>query len=312
MPLANEALLAALDAGALVLDKGGRVVFADARALASLRAAREDVFDHPVHEILCPLERLTEHPRVRHVRRFDGPDGPGWIVRLGEEDDVEAERERLMRLASVSELLPIVLHELKNPLAAVQTALELALEESTTPDLAQTLHAILQEIRRAARSLLGMGAVGRDLRASTHQAVDLAIQETVDVLRPTAFDARLVVECDVRAMPLLPLDVGVVRAIVFNLVKNAIDACSPGDTVSVRAEFVAPELMLEVRDTGPGMSQDVVARCTALFYSTKSNGSGIGLPLCVRAVERAGGTLAIETAVGAGTSVRLHVPVTGG
>lgn len=109
----------------------------------------------------------------------------------------------------------------------------------------------------------------------------------------------------------MPLDAAVVRAIVFNLVTNAIHACRAGDAIALHARLVANglALALTVSDTGTGMTHDVYTRCTELFFTTKPNGSGIGLALVRQAVTEAGGELTIESVPGFGTSITALIPV---
>jgi signal transduction histidine kinase len=92
---------------------------------------------------------------------------------------------------------------------------------------------------------------------------------------------------------------------------NAIQACAAGSTVRLSAGLTegGRAFELKVVDNGPGMTQQVWRRATELFYTTKRNGSGIGLALCKRAAEEAGGRFEIESVPGFGTAVTLKVPV---
>src|SRR5690606_33961697 len=112
-------------------------------------------------------------------------------------------------------------------------------------------------------------------------------------------------------MPLLPMDISVIRTIAFNLITNAIHACDAGDQIRVGAGFHADtqQFVLSVEDTGQGMPAEVLERCTELFFTTKSKGTGIGLALCSGAVQAAGGELSIHSEIGGGTRVELRVVV---
>jgi signal transduction histidine kinase len=92
---------------------------------------------------------------------------------------------------------------------------------------------------------------------------------------------------------------------------NAIQACSSGCTVRLSARLADGGAVFELKvvDNGPGMTQQVWRRATELFYTTKRNGSGIGLALCKRAAEDAGGSFEIESVPAFGTAVTLRVPV---
>lgn len=224
------------------------------------------------------------------------------------------ERDRLMQLAMVGEALPTILHELKNPLAALNAAVEILIEDTPPGAIQDQLHAILQEARRLRLGFDGVGAVGRSLRSHRHHAIDQACREACRVLAVPAQAAGVSVRAHVADLPLLPLDPSVVRAVVFNLITNAIHACAPGDGIVLHARLRAGGMALElaVSDTGCGMTHEVYARCTELFFTTKRNGSGIGLALVHQAVTEAGGQLEIESVPGIGTCVTAIIPVLAG
>ena len=154
----------------------------------------------------------------------------------------------------------------------------------------------------------GLGTVGQSLASAQHEAVDHAIEEAARLMCPTARTAGVDVQIDVGLMPLLKIDTAVVRGIIVNLVNNAIHACTPGDRIRVTAHLDGDAVAIEVADTGDGMSDETLARCTELFFSTKRSGSGIGLALVVETVRSAGGSVEINSALGEGTTVALRIP----
>lgn len=332
-------LLDALATAVVVVDGGGRVDFANARALQVLGTSSSCVLGAPVERILAPfdvIKRAVESGADESRQSLTLPDSSEVIIGyrvqrlLGASPDaaryvivfqditqwerLRQERDRLMRLAAVSEVLPAVLHELKNPLAAIGTAVELLVEDCSEPEFRERLHAVLPEIRRMSLTLEGIGSVGRELSSVRCGAVDHALRESFMVLERQARERGIAFGCEVRDMPLLPFDVAMIRAIVFNLLTNAIHACKEGDAVVLRAGIAPGALQLlriSVEDTGSGMSADVVARCRELFFTTKPRGSGIGLALCDRAVRAAGGSLSVESQKGVGTKISLQVPIRG-
>ncbi len=112
-------------------------------------------------------------------------------------------------------------------------------------------------------------------------------------------------------MPALFIDPAAIRAVVYNLVTNALHACAAGQTVRVSASFDDDRrvFVLSVADTGQGMSAEVLSRCTELFFTTKRVGSGIGLALCKELVTKGGGRLDVQSAEGKGTTVTIVVPI---
>lgn len=224
------------------------------------------------------------------------------------------ERDRLLQLATIGACMPTILHELKNPLTACLTSLELLVEDADDPSLQASLHAILCELRRIPLVLDGVGAVGRSLRAPVPMAVDHAVEQACSVLASKARARGVTLLREVETLPLLPFDTATLRAILSNLIMNALDACAAGGRIVVGLRLTPDRqsLELEVRDTGQGMSEQVRQSCTELFFTTKAHGSGIGLALCREACVAAGGRLTISSEPGLGTSVRLTLPVARG
>lgn len=335
--LALEALRS-LPAALLVVRADGTTLLANRRACAALERARSEVEGEPIASCLAPIDMLLSPeahdeqsarvhvtlPSGRNVtigftvgelRQLDEADAePAFAIVLKDITDVERlreERDRLLQIATVHELLPSILHEVKNPLAAIATTAELLEEEASDDNVRTTAHAILHETRRMKLTLQGIGAVGRGLRSNRYEAVDHAIREACAVLKARAESVGVRACCVVPDMPLLPLETSVVCALVFNLMTNAIQACPNGGRVDLgaRLEDGAQTLVIEVADDGVGMSPDVLARCRELFFTTKARGTGIGLALCQRAITEAGGTMDIDSAKGRGTRITLEIPL---
>ena len=216
------------------------------------------------------------------------------------------ERRRLMEMATIHEVLPTILHELKNPLASIQ-----ALVELLTVELGEQLHGVLMEIRRMKLSLEGLGFTTRDLSSRRDQAIDYGIREACGIFARQLASRRIELETEIQTLPLVPLDSGGIRGVLFNLLNNAKQACKAGDRIEVRAGLVEDQssMFFSVRDTGGGMPPEVLARCTDLFYTTKRMGSGIGLALCKTAVEQIGGTLTVRSKQGEGTHIEVRLPI---
>jgi two-component system sensor histidine kinase FlrB len=324
--LGDMAILEALPTAVVVADADGVIVRANRRAHEVLD--RTDLIGAPLSTVLgpWPLPRVGDAGRAeRQLVRRDGSrvtvgftvaPGRGGATAIVFQDitpwqKLREERDRLMQLAMVGEALPTILHELKNPLAALNAAVEILIEDTPPGSVQDQLHAILQEARRLRLGFDGVGAVGRSLRSRRNHAIDQACREAFRVLAIPAQAAGIHTRCDVTDLPLLPLDPAVVRAVVFNLVTNAVHACSPGDGVALHLRLPTGGLVLElsVADTGCGMSHEVHQRCTELFFTTKRNGSGIGLALVRQAVVEAGGDLEIDSVPGIGTCIIARIPV---
>lgn len=320
----------------LAVAHDGTVVFANARAAELFASSFPGGFDpdarrYGVEQVLAPLELLlrgqdTPGRRPTLEARHDGVTRVfGYTIHAVPErqpelfaivfSDVtamhrlEEERARLLKLATVGEIMPMLLHETKNPLSAAATTLELLIEESVDGSVRQDLHAVLTEVRRAVLTLDGLGSVGRTMRTQRFYAIDHAVREVCALLEARALRHRIRLVVDVPDLPLVPLDPATIRSIVLNLVTNAIHACQEGGcTIEVRLGLEGDALRLDVTDRGVGMTPEVLAQCRELFFTTKRSGSGLGLALVHQLVEDAGGRLDIESAPHEGTRVAIVVP----
>ena len=348
-PVDEAVILGALGAAVLVVRGDGIITNANPQACKILRARTDALLGESIESVLAPLEELLQSivagsgarrdarvpmavsppradPRGEIAVRFrDGTSVElGFSVSQIRVDDVvhhvllfqeisgllelRRQRDRLLQIAAIGEMMPTVLHELRNPLAAVTTMLEV-LSEDAAPDLQKDLHTILWEVRRMALGLQGLSGLVRSMHSSAHSAIDLAVREACRLLETTAHERNVTLRSTGPDMPLLPIDRSAVAGVVFNLVKNAVEACREGGNITVDARVIEGELVLTVSDDGVGMAPEVLSHARELFFTTKAAGSGVGLALCHEVAEASGGALSIDSSPGAGTTVVIRVPL---
>jgi two-component system NtrC family sensor kinase len=104
------------------------------------------------------------------------------------------------------------------------------------------------------------------------------------------------------------LDEASVRSALINLVLNAVQAMPGGGTLTVRTKADGGSTLVEISDTGVGMSEEQVRNIFEPFYTTKSQGLGLGMSYAQKVVEQHGGSVGIESSPGAGTTVRVELP----
>jgi signal transduction histidine kinase len=112
------------------------------------------------------------------------------------------------------------------------------------------------------------------------------------------------------SLPPLAADRGQLEQVLVNLLMNACDACQPGGHVTARARAVDDGVVLEVADDGSGIAAEHLPAVLDPFFTTKKRGQGTGLGLTIAAdiVKNHGGTLALESEAGKGTTVRIVWP----
>src|SRR3954468_9512258 len=135
------------------------------------------------------------------------------------------------------------------------------------------------------------------------------IRDLLDFVRPELTSAGISLEQ--RLAPQLPevvADVGQIRQLLLNLVRNAREAMLGGGAVLVGTRFADGDVYVEVRDTGPGIPPERLARIFDPFFTTKERGTGLGLALAQEIAQEHSGQLTVTSVLGQGTTFTLRLP----
>jgi two-component system sensor histidine kinase PilS (NtrC family) len=239
---------------------------------------------------------------------------------------MEQELRRRERLAGVGELAASIAHEIRNPLAAISGSVELMRGEGAGPDRERLMDIVLREIGRLDALI---GDFLQFARPAPPKLVPVAVgallAEVAEMLaRAAPPGARLAHEAEPDAVALA--DPTQLRQVLWNLARNACDALEGPGAVRLSASRVgrAPQghpadgrkrgredaaaVEIVVEDTGRGIPLADLERIFDPFYTTKPDGTGLGLPTVHRIVESHGGALQVESQPGVGTRFRVRLP----
>jgi two-component system sensor histidine kinase HydH len=217
------------------------------------------------------------------------------------------------RLAVLGRIAAGLAHEIRNPLGSITGSIEMLRESSALSPEDRRLCDIVKREARRLNDLVGDMVDLSKPRAPTAQATDVAglARDVVELAANAArgSDVRVVYEGpagDVRAR----CDGSQIRQVLWNLVRNAIQATSAGSQVTVRLEVGAREVILAVDDQGPGIPEDEEERIFEDYFTTRTHGAGIGLAVVRRIVEdhaSMGASLIVRRASGQGASFQLRL-----
>jgi signal transduction histidine kinase len=220
----------------------------------------------------------------------------------------QAQILRIERLAAVGEFAGAVAHGIRNPLAGIRAAVQVALQRAEEGPLADSLAAVLSEADRLElriRSLLGFSRPYEPRLRRT----DLA-----DLLRAVERSMRAAAEaCGVRievaAEPLeLDVDPDYLEEALLELASNALRAMPGGGSLRLALSARDDAAVVRVSDTGSGVPDGVRPRVFELFFTTRHEGSGVGLPTVKKIVELHGGAVELEQSGPGGSVFRLTLP----
>jgi two-component system nitrogen regulation sensor histidine kinase GlnL len=241
-------------------------------------------------------------------------------LRSAIEEDV-AERQRLDWSGRIA--LGIA-HEVKNPLGGIRGAGELIARRAQTEKTRTTAELIVREVDRIARLVDDFMVLARDEElhladTNIHQVLD----EALDVLAHDAMSQPSTVKRVYDpSIPNLPADPPRLLQVFLNLGRNALEAMAPEGgqltvttRMSLEQRITAPDgspiptLCVEFLDAGPGIADEVMDKVTTPFFTTRKEGTGLGLPLADHWVTRHGGRLRLKNAATGGTAARVYLPL---
>jgi signal transduction histidine kinase len=242
----------------------------------------------------------------------------GYTEALSEqvrEKERSAVQERLTRaehLAEIGQLAASLAHEIKNPLAGISGAIQV-IRDLTEPDAPHRpiLAEILRQISRLDQTVKDLLVYARPMPPRFDRCnLNRLVERAMNVLRrePAVQRVRFEHRTDHRPLPSVEADENQIEQLLMNLVLNAADASRDGGLVTLTTAPTAQGVQLEVEDQGHGMDEETCQRALEPFFTTKSRGTGLGLPICQRIVESHHGTLTIQSTLGRGTAVGVHLP----
>jgi PAS domain S-box-containing protein len=247
--------------------------------------------------------------------------GASAITRdISEKKRLEARLAVADRMASMGTLAAGVAHEINNPLAALMANLDhLAKELAHHPERATALVEALEDARAGADRIR---QIVKDLKLFSRP--DDVRRGPVDVRRVIESSIRMVwneirhrarLERDYGEIPLVEANEAHLGQVFLNLIVNAAQAIREGNAgnneIRVRTRRTLDgQALIEVRDTGQGMTPETLKRIFEPFFTTKpvGIGTGLGLPICQRLVHELGGTITADSTVGKGSTFRVTLP----
>jgi two-component system sensor histidine kinase PilS (NtrC family) len=218
------------------------------------------------------------------------------------------------RLATIGRLSANMAHEIRNPLASLSGAIEALVRElPADPGRERLVEIVLREAERLNRIIRDFLEYARPAPMASH-AVDLAdlLEEVVLLIEHRSLPADLKVVREYGEKLLARVDPQQLRQAIWNLCINAVQAMPEGGELRVGGRVVPgtgpPRLQLWISDTGLGIAESDLPHIFEPFFSTKAEGSGIGLALVYRVVQDHGGQIEVRSQPGAGTSFTLILP----
>ena len=231
---------------------------------------------------------------------------------------VQAQLVKAERMAAIGEVVTAVAHGIRNPLANISASAQVALldcKDGASPRLAKSLGNITAEVDRLAGRVKELLQFVRPAeRRSLALDLNTVLRAALRLMEGRMSEARVKVdERLATALPTINGDPMLLEQVFTNLIGNAAEATPEGGTITVTTR-TEPDpggglvVVVEIRDTGGGIASGDTARIFDLFYTTKAQGTGVGLAIVKKFTEAHGGTITVQSQPGEGAVFRVSLP----
>ncbi len=274
---------------------------------AEIDHVRKDGTIFPV-EISAGLLDLSNHKK--YILAFDR--------NISERKQSERMLQRTEQMKMCGELAAGLAHEIKNPLAGIKASMELLFKDLNVGETDRTI--LLKAIEDTIRIESFMKEMLNFARPPAPQFTMVDVNAIIDStvafsLRHPSFSsdgkAVTIKKNLFEQMPKTMADPLKLQQVFLNLLLNAADAMPEGGTITLQTVYEGPSntIWITVSDTGKGFADTVLTKIFEPFFTTKPKGTGLGLAIVKRLVEQHGGSVAVESCPGKGTSIIMSLPV---
>jgi len=203
---------------------------------------------------------------------------------------------RLDQLNLVGEIAASIGHEMRNPMTSVRGFLQMFMTDKSLTPYHEYFNLMIEELDRANQIISEFLSLAKNktvnLEPSNLKLIIVALSPliAVDAIKQ---DKHLVL--DLKEIPDLLLDEKEIRQLIFNLVLNGLEAMTAGKTITIKTYAKGDDVFLEVADQGSGIKPEIMDKIDTPFFTTKENGTGLGLPVCHSIAMRHNATIDVKT-----------------
>jgi two-component system, sporulation sensor kinase E len=338
-----ETVFHALDEGVIVLSSDHKLLYLN-RASRTLLGLPEDMvpgdsLDRHLPDVFWEAlreDRRSAHspaavhdvevsyPQHRFLQIYTNtlsPEEANSDILLILRDVTQAQRQAMLnaeseRLGAVTTLAAGVAHEIGNPLNSLHIYMQLIqrelqnVESPAREKLEKHLGVCMGEIARLDQILHQFLKAVRPTKPSLKPtSPNSLLLEVLEVLTPEIENRDILVEKDFnRDLPLILVDPDQMKQVFFNLIRNSLQAMTKEGILHLKTGLHHDKVVFTVKDTGGGISPEVLQHIFEPYFTTKKEGSGLGLMIVQRVIREHGGLIEVSSEKDRGTTFRIHLP----
>ncbi len=244
---------------------------------------------------------------------FDSLNNFVGIVHISRDiSEIQTLRERVIhseRMAALGELAARVAHEIRNPLISIG-GFARRLEKRLTDDTKEYAKIIVNEVTRLENILKEILGFVKSSRLMKQKAdINELLDEVLNFITPEILEKKNTIQKDLCETPLMAsIDNDRIKEAILNLIANAAHATNYG-SITIKTTRVDNEAVIELSDTGCGIKQEDIKNIFNPFFTTKSEGTGLGLAVTHKIIQEHNGKIEVESSADCGTTFKIHLPL---
>ncbi|MEM3697026.1 MAG: PAS domain S-box protein [Candidatus Bathyarchaeia archaeon] len=283
--------------------KDGKTVFAEISAFPIVSGGKIEVIGiaRDITERKQMQQKLEEY--AQHLEEL--VEQRTKALKEAQEQLIKSER-----LAAIGQVAAMVGHDLRNPLTGIKSAvyyLKNRLGSLIDKNVEEMLRLIEENVEYANKIISDLMEYSREVKLEFRETTPKAI--VTETLLTVEIPKGIEILDLTQDSPKIKVDVDKMKRVFGNLIRNAVDAMPKGGKITITSKELNGNVEIAFTDTGTGIPNDVLEKIWTPFFTTKSRGMGLGLPICKRLVEAHGGKISVESTVGKGTTVTVIVPI---
>ena len=228
---------------------------------------------------------------------------------------LEETQERLIRserLAVMGNMAAYVAHEIRNPLATIGGFARSILRASNQDDqIRQSAGIIVEEVSRLEKILANIMDFSKPVESvKVASQINEILENTCSLLDPYFKNGRIKLVKKFNSMvPEIVIDPTQIKQVFLNLIKNAVESMHGGGTLTLETEVEDEHIKINITDTGEGMTDEIMQNIFVPFFTTKVDGTGVGLAVSHKIVDNHGGHIKVKSSMQEGTTFSIYLPI---
>lgn len=226
-----------------------------------------------------------------------------------EKQKIESAMSRLERLNLIGEMAASIGHEIRNPLTTVRGYLQYFKKKKEFLDYVENFSVMVQELDRANLIITEFLSLAKNKKVDLKlNDLNSIITQIYPLIQADAVNGDKNIQLELGEIPDILIDENEIKQYILNLVRNGLEAVNYRGVVSIKTYRDNHSVVLEIKDNGSGIPEEVLDKIGTPFVTTKDNGTGIGIPICYKIAERHKAELELETS-SAGTVFAIRFGV---